>query len=130
MFGFNRKKTPETALDQFIFALYGNPPPPKRANADEATRLASAELLMGNVQESEVRTVAQELSAGPIPYSTHDLALSIALSFFKRPEYMPRLHTAQLVARMKMLEWLQAGLVVPLLVKSFEDVLYKLYKPQ
>lgn len=84
---------------------------------------------MGNVDESAVRQQANELASGPIPYSTHDLALSVALTFFKRPEYMEQLSMAQLLARMKMVEWLQAGLVVPVLVKSFEEVLYKLYKP-
>ena len=130
MFGFFRKKKATTALDEFIFAIYGNPAPPKRASVEEAIRLASEDLLMGNVQESEIRSVAEDLNAGPIPYSTHDLALSIALNFFKRPEYMPRLQMAQLFARLKMGKWLEAGFVAPMLVESFENVLYKLYKPQ
>jgi hypothetical protein len=33
-------------------------------------------------------------------------------------------------ARLKMVEWFQEGLVAPMIVKSFEDVLYKLYKPK
>lgn len=129
MFGFSKKLKPQNALGEFIFAVYGNPPPPKRADVSEAARLASEELLMGNVDESAVRQQANELASGPIPYSTHDLALSVALTFFKRPEYMEQLSMAQLLARMKMVEWLQAGLVVPVLVKSFEEVLYKLYNP-
>jgi hypothetical protein len=28
-----------------------------------------------------------------------------------------------------MLEWLEKGLVAPMLAQSFENVLYKLYKP-
>ena len=55
--------------------------------------------------------------------------MSVALNFFKRPEYMKCLNMAQLVARVKMLEWLDEGLVAPMLVGSFEEVLYKLYKP-
>jgi hypothetical protein len=129
MFGFSKTKKPKTLLDEFIFAVYGNPPPPKRANVQQAIRLASDELLVGSVAESEVRTLAQQLSAGPIPYSTHDLALSVALNFFKRPDYMPHLRTAQMFARLKMLEWMEEELVVPMLAKSFEDNLYKLYKP-
>jgi hypothetical protein len=129
MFGFSKKMRPKTALDEFIFAVYGNPPPSKRADVSEAVRLASEELLMGNVEDSTVRQHANELASGPIPYSTHDLALSVSMNFFKRPEYMERLKTAQLFARMKMLEWLQSGLVAPVLVKSFEEVLYRLYKP-
>jgi hypothetical protein len=69
------------------------------------------------------------LATGPIPYSTHDLALSASLKFFKDTDYMERLQTAQLNARMKMIEWLRAGLVAPALAESFEGVLYKLYQP-
>jgi len=127
MFGFGNKK-PKTALDDFITAVYGDPPPPKRANVSEASRLASEEILMGLIDVTQIRKLAAELASGPVPYSTHDLALSIALNFFNRPELMPTLQTAQLVARMKMLEWMQSGLVAPMIVRSFEDVLYKLYK--
>jgi hypothetical protein len=129
MFGFIKKVKPHSVLDEFIFAVYGNPPPPKRADINEATRLAFEELLMGNIDDSVVRQHAVELASGPIPYSTHDLALSVALNFFKQTEYMERLNTAQLLARLKVAKWLQAGLVVPVLVKSFEEVLYKLYRP-
>ncbi|MBC8347005.1 MAG: hypothetical protein H8E24_00080 [Verrucomicrobia bacterium] len=129
MFGFGKKKKPKTALDSFITAVYGDPPPPKRANVPEAARLASDELLMGNINSSEVTQLAQELASGPVPYSTHDLALSVALNFFKRQECMERLWEAQMFARLKMVEWFQEGLVAPMIVKSFEEVLYKLYKP-
>ncbi|HMG05403.1 MAG TPA: hypothetical protein VK581_08075 [Chthoniobacterales bacterium] len=129
MFGFSKKKKAASALDEFIFAVYGNPPPAKRANLEQAVSLAFDELLMRNVHQQEVRAVTDDLSAGPVPYSTHDLALSVALNFFKRPDYIPRLQMAQMFARLKMVQWLQDGLVVPVLVKSFEEVLYKLYKP-
>lgn len=104
------------------------PPPPKRAKLSEAVELAS-EFLMGVVSEGEIMTVATQLSSGPIPYSTHDLALSVALNFFKDPACIPSLGTAQLMARMSMLEWLQEKKVAPVLAQSFEDTLYKLYKP-
>lgn len=126
MFGKNKKQ--ESAMDVFIRAIYGDPPPPKRAKLSEAVELAS-ELLMGLVSEREIVTVATELNSGPIPYSTHDLALSIALNFFKDPARIPSLGTAQLMARMAMLEWLQEKKVAPMLVQSFENTLYKLYKP-
>ena len=126
MFGKDKKQ--ESAMDVFIRAIYGDPPPPKRAKLSEAVELAS-ELLMGVVSEREIVTVATELNSGPIPYSTHDLALSIALNFFKDPARIPSLGTAQLVARMAMLEWLQEKKVAPMLVQSFENTLYKLYKP-
>ena len=128
MFGFGKKKKPKTALDSFIKAVYGDPPPPKRADTNKAVSLAFEELLIGNINESEVRLIAEELASGPVPYSTHDLALSVALNFFKRSECMEQLREAQMFARLKMLEWFQEGLVAPIIVKSFEDVLYKLYK--
>ena len=57
MFGFFKKKRPASALDEFIFAIYGNPPPPKRANLDKATSLAFEELLMQNLSASgNIRT--------------------------------------------------------------------------
>ncbi len=78
MFGFKRRKS-ATALDEFIFAIYGNPPPPKRANVEQAIALACVELLLGVIDQREVRGHALALAATPIPYSTHDLALSVAL---------------------------------------------------
>lgn len=130
MFGiFSKKKKPTNALDEFIFAVYGNPPPPKRANLKQAIQLAS-ELLVGHVDERSISRQAIALSDGPIPYSTHDLALSTALNFFRQPAYFKQLFEAQLFARMKLLEWLEQGCIAPALAKSFEDVLYNLYKPQ
>lgn len=129
MFGFFKKKKPANALEEFIFAVYGNPPPPKTANLNEAIQIAHEELLMGVVSKEAVATLATELNAGPIPYSTHDLALSVALNVFKQPDLVPLLGAAQLMARLRAAEWLQQKKVVPLLVQSFEDVLYKLYKP-
>lgn len=129
MFGlFSKKKKPQNALDELIFAMYGNPPPAKRANVGQAVSIAN-DLLMGVVDETEVSRQAIALNDGPIPYSTHDLGLSVALNFFKQPENIPHLFEAQLLVRMKMIEWLEKGLVAPMLVQSFEGVLYKLYKP-
>jgi hypothetical protein len=125
---FGGKKKPESAMDVFIKAMYGDPPPAKRAKLSEAVDLAN-DLLMGEVTEREIVTLATQLNSGPIPYSTHDLALSVALSFFKDPARFSRLGTAQLMARMSMIEWLQEKKVAPLLVQSVEDTLYKLYKP-
>lgn len=129
MFGLFGKKKPETALDNFIFAVYGNPPPPKRADVEEAIALAGADLLCGVVDQQIIRKQAIDLSSGPIPYSTQDLALAIALHFFKQPQLVPKLGQAQLMARLCAMHWLQSGLAVPVLVKSFEDTLYTMYKP-
>lgn len=128
MFGFGKRK-PQTALDAFIFAVYGNPPPPKRANIEQAVGLACDKLLLGLVDREAVRENALALAATPIPYSTHDLAVSATLNFFKDPRYIPLLFTAQLAARIQVIEWTKEGSVVAPLMKSFEDTLYKLYKP-
>ena len=129
MFGLFRKKKTDSALDKMILAMYGDRPPPKTANIDEAVRLASEKLLMGAVDLAAVKRQAVDLAAGPIPYSTHDLAVSVALSFFKQPSLTPRLTNAQLYARMQVLEWTNEKKVVAILAMSFEQVLYKLYKP-
>ena len=107
--------------------MYGDPPPQKRANLSEAVDLAR-ELLMEQVSERDIVMTATQLNSGPIPYSTHDLALSVALHFFKDPARIPKLGTAQLMTRMSMIDWLKEGKVAPLLVQSVEATLYKLYK--
>src|SRR4029077_778961 len=128
MFGFGKKK-PKTVLDQFIFAVYGNPPPPKRANVEQAIGVACDQLLLGLVDREAVREHAVALAASPIPYSTHDLALSAALHFFKEPRFIPHLGNAQIAARAQTILWFKDGLVVGPLAESFENTLYKLYKP-
>lgn len=128
IFGLS-KKNPASVLDAIILAVYGNPPPPKTANLNEAIQIAHDELLMGVVSKEAVIKSATELDAGPIPYSTHDLALSVALNFFKQPDLVPQLGDAQLVARMMALDWVSQKKVSPPLVQSFENTLYELYKP-
>ena len=130
MFGlFSKKQKPITAMDKLIEAIYGNPPPPKRANLHEAIKLADEELLCGLVDFKTITTKAENLNAGPIPYSTHDLAVSVALAFFTDPNNFGILNEAQMLARLAVMEWIQEGKVAPLLVKSFEETLYKLYRP-
>jgi len=85
---------PKTALDELIISIYGDPPPPKRANVEEAISLAANELLEAIVEEQEVRAKAEELNAGPIPYSTYDLALSVSMHFFRESNYAPQFRGA------------------------------------
>lgn len=130
MFGiFSKKRKPKNALEQLIFALYGNPPPPRgRANLSEAVDQAYSELLIELISYDEVEEQAKEHFESEIPFTTHDLALSTALSFFKEARNTSKLAQAQLFARMTILGWLNEGLVHPEFVKSFEDDLYTLYK--
>ena len=79
-------------------------------------------------ERTEVERQARELFSGLMPYTTHDLALSTAISFYKKAELTSELASQQLMARMTVLEWLNEGEVQPLLVESFENDLYTLYK--
>lgn len=127
MFGLFKKK-PVTALDVAINAVYGTAPPKKRADLGHATNLAS-EMLMHVVDVHEISEHAIALDAGPIPYSTYDLALMVALSFFSKSAVVSNLFDAQLLARMRAVEWFKQNLVAPAIVETFETRLYKLYKP-
>ena len=130
MFGiFNRKKKPETALDKLIIALYGNPPPKaQRANLDQAVSLAFNNLLGGCVPIEIVRKHAHELFVGQIPYTTHDLALSTAIFFYKQAEYLSILDKVQLTARFEALQWFQNGELHQEFLRNFENDLYEFYK--
>lgn len=128
MFGLFKKKQP-TALDTFIRAAYGDRPPRKSADVERATTIAHEDLLAELVPLAEVGKIAKDLASGPIPYSTHDLAVSIALAFYKKPELIGTLHELQIAARMRVLNWLKDGKIVPLVAKAFEDSLYRIYHP-
>jgi hypothetical protein len=121
---------PATLMDSFIKAIYGDNPPPKRADVSEAALLAGDQLLGGAFDSQAVVGIATQLSDGPIPYSTHDLAVSIALRVFKdiAPEKRQHLFAIQLMARLTVCSWLKEGKVVGPLAAAFEDSLYKDYK--
>jgi hypothetical protein len=116
-------------MDALIRAMYGANPPPKSAELERSIIIADEALLFGRVPLSEVRQRATELFKGPFPNSTHDLAVSTALAFFKAPEFMKALSEYQILARLRVLEWAKDGKVVGPLAESFEHVLYRIYKP-
>lgn len=130
MFGlFSKKQKPKTALDQLIFTMYGNPPPPAgRANLDAAVTLAFENILGGLIEMEDVRNQAIKLHSGQIPYTTHDLALSTAIHFFKEVQYTSTLSTIQIFSRMEALEWFKNGLLHQEILRTFENDLYELYK--
>ncbi len=129
MFGLFKKKPP-TMLDSLIRTIYGPSPPSKSADLERSITIAHEDLLFEHVPLSEVKQKARELCKGPIPYSTHDLAVSTALGFFKSPEYVPALQECQIPARLRVANWVKDGKVVKPLALSFEEVLYKIYKPR
>jgi len=56
------------------------------------------------------------------------LTLSVALSFFKDDKFAERLSEVQMVARLKLMEWIEDESVNRSLAKAFEDTLYKRFK--
>lgn len=127
---FSKKQKAKNLLDEFIFLLYGNPPPKaRRADLDTAVALAHSSLLGRLVDLGDVRRKATALYEGDIPYTTYDLALATSLSFYKDMSYVPLLAEQQLLARFELLTWLEEKKQVhPFLVQSFENDVYKLYK--
>jgi hypothetical protein len=124
---FNKKK--ETAMDGVIRAIYGDRPPAKSADLERAITIAHEDLLCEEVPATEIRRLASALAAGPVPYSTYDLSVATALSFFKNPEFQDRLQEIQMGARLRVANWMEGGKVAPGLLRIFEDTLYRVYKP-
>ncbi len=116
-------------MDEFIHITYGNPPPKRTADDIEAVLIAQDDLMGGIIDIEEVSEYSWELKDSPIPYSTNDLAVSIAVHFFRQEENIVFLEDAQLTARIKIFEWLSNGMINIHIAKSFEDILYRLYKP-
>jgi hypothetical protein len=117
-----------SALDEFIKATYGDPPPRKTAQLSKAVESAYKELLMEQVPFQKVQKIGKELMASAIPYSTEDLAISISLTFFSSPEFTTKLEEAQMMARLKLMEWISSGKVNHHLAKTFEEKLYQQFK--
>jgi hypothetical protein len=132
MFGFTRKKQSQapTVLDGFIKSIYGENPPKKTANVREATTLAADQLLGGIFDRGDLARIGEGLNAGPMPYSTNDLAVSIALRAFKDvpPTDRQQLFTIQCMARLTVGGWAKEGKVAIPLAEAFEHTLYKEYK--
>jgi hypothetical protein len=128
MFGLFKKKPP-TVMDGMIRLIYGANPPSKSADLERSIAIAYRNLLCERVPLSQVKQLASELFKGPVPYSTLDLAVSTALGFFKDPEYVPALQECQIGARLRVAGWARDGSVQRLLAQSFEEVLYRRYKP-
>lgn len=130
MFGWLKSRKQATAMDAFIHATYG-PNAKKTADLAEAVLLAN-DLVGGRFEHQELAKLASSLNQGPIPYSTHDLAVSTALGLLKQvpPERRADLMNVQLAARMTVASWVSEGKVVVPLAAAFEDTLYREYRPR
>ncbi|XIA65693.1 hypothetical protein ACFIOY_05420 [Bradyrhizobium sp. TZ2] len=127
MFSFFKKKQP-TAMDAAARAIYGDKPPAKSADLEQAILLAHEVLLFRQVPFQEVRSTAAALFDGPLPYSTHDLAVAASLSFFRGPQHHTSLADVQIAARVRVLDWMKEGKVAPSVTQIFEDALYRTFK--
>ncbi len=133
MFGLGRKQKsqPASLLDEFVKTIYGPNPPQGTASVQEATNLAAECLLGGVFEKEDLARTAMKLNDGSIPYSTHDLAVSVALKAFRDvpPEDRRHLMTIQIMARLTVSGWAKERKVAMPLAEAFENVLYKDYKP-
>ncbi|WP_439498129.1 hypothetical protein [Bosea sp. (in: a-proteobacteria)] len=127
MFGFFKKKP--TIVDAAIREIYGDNPPAKSAVLEHAVTLAYEGLLFEQIPRRDVERLATSLFNGPMPYSTHDLAVSTAHAFFSASHNIEKLSGCQLAARACVLSWLKAGQVAPMIAWAFESALYVDYKP-
>jgi hypothetical protein len=127
---FRDKKQSPSAMDALVRATYGDKTT-KTANVPEAIKLAHSELLRERFDAKDVTRFATELNSGPVPYSTHDLAASVALALLRKVPLSERmaLMDVQLRARLTVANWVSEGKVVPLLAGAFEETLYKEYRP-
>jgi cytochrome bd-type quinol oxidase subunit 2 len=116
-----------SALNEFIRTAYGDSAK-RTASLTESVELAYQSLLGGVVDKADIRSKAVELLQSSIPYSTPDLAISVALNFYKRDELTESLSGAQIGARVQLMEWLQNGTVNAVLAKAFEATLYEKFK--
>lgn len=125
MVGFFKRKTP---LDILIESVYGENPPKPSANINESVNLAYKMLLSEQITLDKVYLLANQLYSSGIPYNTYDLALCVALSFFKDSENKARLFNAQLLARVSLLQWVIEKKCNPKIAAAFEDTLYNQFK--
>lgn len=96
---------------------------------ERAADLAFQHLLASKVRLDALTVVATELAKSIEAKTDHELALATALFFFEQQGLKAGLNSAQMMARLTMLEWLQDGAVGPGEAEHFENQLYRLYKP-
>jgi hypothetical protein len=115
--------TGQTAMDDFIKTVYGDGAV-RTAVPDVATRLAARLLMRGRIPGRAVEELCGQLCAGPMPYSTEDLAVAIALNFFRKPELSRTLRGAAAKASVQALLWKVEGRIAPALCESFRQALH------
>jgi len=115
-------------MDDFANLVGASNKSTSKISLNESIEIAYKEILGEIIPKVKVTEIAQGLHNGPIPYNDEDLAYAVALNFFKNKDYIDSLKDQQLMARMRLLQSINAQKVNPLLARCFEDVLYKQYK--
>jgi hypothetical protein len=110
IFNFFKKKPP-SAMDVVVGSIYGKRLRGKEADLMAASHIACVDLLFDVVKYSDVHALAKKLFDGPMPYSTHDLAVAVSLGFFKNAALFESLKEAQIAARLQVAEWTLEGKV-------------------
>ena len=118
----------KSVLDEFVDAIQSSSNGNSKADLDLAVDRAYTHLLCKVVGMDEVNAKAVELISSSVPYSTNDLALSVALHFFKRDDLKDLLSESQLFARLKLQDWIREKSVNLVIANSFEELLYTKYK--
>jgi hypothetical protein len=103
--------------------------PASRIDPERAVDLAFQHLLAAQIRRDALVVVASQLSKSIGAKTDHELALATALFFFEQHELKPILKSAQMMARLTMLQWLQNREIEPAEAEYFETQLYTLYKP-
>lgn len=124
-----KSSKPETAFDSFIHALYGNNPPPRTAVLSDAIQIAHDDLLLGVIPLKEITQVAKAQFDSGIPYSTYDLAFSVALHFFREHPVKKELFVAQLASISILGDAVVDGQLNPVLAETFQNYTYTAYHP-
>ena len=109
-------------------APFRKPDPLAVADPDRAATLAFDRLLSGIIDLEMVRTVAADLVNAIRPQTNEELALATALFFYQEKQLRSHLQGGQMLARLSMVEWLDAGTIPPSAGKLFEDELYRIYR--
>lgn len=118
-----------TAFDSLIHALYGDNSPPRMAILSDSIQIAHDDLLLGIIPLKEVTEVAKTQFESGIPYSTYDLAFSIALYFFKERPVKQDLFMAQLASIGILGDAVVDGRLNPTLAESFQNYTCTAYHP-
>lgn len=117
-------------LDATMNAIFGKNAI-NTADVNLAIKLVKEELTGPLFDIQIISQVANELNRPNIPYSTYDLAVSVALNLFKclPDDKRDDIYDFQIQARLKVSQWHQEKRIVPALGLTFENCLYEHYHP-